>query len=758
MMIRNVRAAATLLPMRWVLGGPGRYAVAVFLSAGLVFLVEPMAARMLLPFLGGSPAVWNTSLAFFQAALLGGYAYAHLLQRLTDVRRQMVVHLALLAVAALTLPLAVSRWPGDPDTSHPILWLLAELLLTLGAPFTLLSATAPLLQSWFARRIWPEGHGPEARDAYPLYAASNLGSLLALAAYPLLVEPFTTLTVQRHVWSVAFVMFGALVLVLRLTERFTDHPTVPVAPDARTVSAPGLPDILRWTLLAALPSSLMLGVTSHLTTDIASFPFLWVLPLALYLTTFIIAFGGRDTSRRGFLLALQVATTGGCVLVLPLLGLGLGLGWQVVVTVANFFVAALVCHLALADRRPDPRHLTSFYLWMSVGGGLGGAFNAFLAPVIFSNVVEYPLVLVLILAARPWNGWKLDREQGIILLLGLVASMAPAVATGLGGRAFLNSPAYGQVFIGATFSAFAAAILLRNRGLWFTVLLGGLSLGIALVPSGREEVSVQRSFFGVLRLTDTGDPVVGPVRMMFHGTTIHGAQSLSPARRCQPLTYYAPQTGIGQTVIGMQAVHPAIRIGAVGLGVGSLASYTRPGDEIDFFEIDPLVIREASNPQRFTYTTACAKGVVRYVLGDARLTLSRLPEQRFNLLVIDAFSSDTVPAHLLTVEAMKMYLARLEPDGVLLMHLSNRHLDLRDPVIAGLRAAGARTLTQHSKVHPRSFIAFADTQTVMASRSRAALAPFAADPRWVDRNPGQTRPWTDDYSNLIGPLIAGLRP
>lgn len=314
------------------------------------------------------------------------------------------------------------------------------------------------------------------------------------------------------------------------------------------------------------------------------------------------------------------------------------------------------------------------------------------------------------------------------------------------------------MFIAATFTAFAMAVLLRNRGLWFTVVIAALSLGIALIPSGRQELSVQRSFFGVLKLTDTGDPVIGPVRLMFHGTTLHGAQALSPARHCQPLTYYAPQTGIGQTVVGVQAAHPTVRIGAVGLGVGSLASYTRPGDEIDFFEIDPLVVREASNPRRFTYTSACARGAVRYVLGDARLTLSRLPERSFDLLVIDAFSSDTVPAHLLTLEALKIYLARLQPDGVLILHLSNRHLDLRNPVIAGLKAAGVHSLTQHSKVHPQSFIAYAETQTVIASRSPAALARFASDPRWVDRDPGQTRAWTDDYSNLVGPLIAGLRP
>ena len=754
MIIRDGAGLDAPQPMQRIVAGHGLFVVAVFLSAGLVFLVEPMAARMMLPFLGGSPAVWNTSLAFFQAALLAGYAYAHLLQRIIDVRRQMLVHLALLALAALTLPLAVSHLPGDPDPSHPVLWLLAELLLTLGAPFTLLSATAPLLQSWFARRVWSDHDGARARDAYPLYAASNLGSLLALAAYPLVVEPFATLTLQRHGWSLAFAVFLGLVLVLRLTQRFTAHPIAASASDDRA-AAPGPVDIVRWVLLAAAPSSLMLGVTAHLTTDIASFPFLWVLPLALYLTTFIIAFSAQGLRNRGALLTVQFLTTGACVLVLPVFGLGLG--WQVTLALANFFVGALVCHLALADRRPDPRHLTSFYLWMSVGGGLGGAFNAFVAPVIFSNVVEYPLVLVLILAARPWKGWKLDREKWILLTLGLAASMVPAIATSLGGRPFLNGPAFSSVVIAATVTAFATAVFLRDRGLWFTILMAALSLGLALIPTGRQELSVQRSFFGVLKVTDTGDPVIGPVRLMFHGTTLHGAQALSSARQCQPLTYYAPQTGIGQTVVGVRAAHPHLRMGVVGLGVGALASYTRPGDAIDFFEIDPLVVREASNPQRFTYTTACARGAVRYVLGDARLTLNRLPPGRFDLLVIDAFSSDTVPAHLLTVEALKIYLARLQPDGVLLLHLTNRHLDLRDPVIAGLKAAGAKTLTQRSPAHPRSFIAYAATQTVIASRSPAALARLAADPRWVDHDPGQTKPWTDDYSNLIGPLIAGLR-
>jgi spermidine synthase len=727
---------------------PPLFVIAVFSSAALVFMVQPMVAKLVLPLLGGSPAVWNTSQAFFQFALLIGYGYAHFLQKLPTVRRQIMVHIGALAIAALVLPLRVSGLLGEPSSTSPILWLLGVLALSIGLPFAILSATAPLVQAWHARTVRGEG----ASEPYALYAASNLGSLLALLAYPVVMEPLLSLHAQRWTWSAGYIGFVLILASLAmLVWRASATPATANAPAAAPATpAPGWVQRLIWIGLAAIPSSLMLGVTTHLATDVASAPFMWVIPLALYLVTFIIAFQSRPLIPPYWALLLQAAALPACAFLLPQHGNQLPLLLGIHLTC--FFLTALVCHQALVARRPDPTHLTEFYLCLSIGGVVGGSFNAFLAPVIFETILEYPLVLVLAGLARPWNLGRLTVWEIGVLVAGLLASVA-AVLTVDHLKGFLTFDAVLtlKTLLGVTI---VSAFLVRSRALAFTVLLAALSVGAHVVSDRADVISTQRSFFGVLRQTNYPDPRMGGnVRLLTHGTTLHGAQASDPRWRCRPLVYYAPETPIGQVFTESQATKSGLRIGAVGLGTGSVAGYVRPGDHLTFFEIDPLVIDISNRSGDFTYTTECAKGPVDFVLGDARLTLQKQPAEAFDILLIDAFSSDAIPAHLLTVEAVKGYLAKLKPDGVLVLHLSNRHLELMKPAAAVAEAAGGFALAQHHVQDSLSPQYWESSENVIiVGRSRAALQAYVDDARWEPAKADGVAPWTDDYTNLIGAL------
>lgn len=723
------------------------FACASGLGAALVFIVEPLIAKMLLPSLGGAPAVWNTALAFFQVMLLAGYLYAHLLQRILGVRRQIVMHLTALVVAGLSLPLTLSSALGDPKPDAPVSWLLGVLVLSIGAPFALLSATAPLVQSWYAARLDP---ADGKADAYPLYAASNIGSLVGLLAYPLAIEPFSTLTAQRYAWSIGFAIFVLAIVALGLTQRFgvASGRVVSHAP----VTSPRAGAIVRWILLAAAPSSLMLGVTNYITTDVASFPFLWVVPLAAYLVTFILAFRARALEacdkNMDAMVAAQAFAVILCLVLAPVLRLGFA--WQLAINLVAFFLTALLCHRQLANTRPDPAHLTIFYLCISFGGVVGGSFNAFVAPAVFSSILEYPLVLILACLARPWGAGVLQPRQRWLAGAAIVAAAAPLIATWIGvdGAAFaaLRLP---------LLVVFSAAALQVDRAPWFVAALGVAWLSVTGVAEPYR--AAERSFFGVLRVTEMDDPVLGPVRIQYHGTTLHGVQSLSPATACQPLVYYAPQTPLGQAVTQLQRQKPGLEAAFIGLGTGALASYVRASDRATFYEIDPLVVREAKDPALFSYVDRCARAPVGIVLGDARLTIRHVPDGTLDLLVVDAFSSDTVPAHLLTVEALRTYFSKLKPDGVLLMNLTNRHFELRGIVAAGLQDIGASALTQRSKADSDSVLVAAPTTGLVASRSGDSLAAFRADGRWSPVDMAGARPWTDDYSNLLSAIVAKSR-
>ena len=740
---------------------PALFAVTVFTSAALVFLVQPMVAKLVLPLLGGSSSVWNTSMAFFQIALLVGYAYAHLLQRIRSVRNQALIHCAALAVAAIALPLRVNGLAGPPSSDHPNLWLLAVLTLSIGAPFAILSATAPLVQAWHARTVG----AAEGKEPYVLYAASNLGSLIALLAYPMLVEPLFSVVGQRLGWSAGYGLFVVLIAGLGFA---VSRARTPGADTIAVASAPvSWRDRLIWVALAAIPSSLMLGVTTYITTDVASAPFLWVLPLALYLITFIIAFQEKPVMSLGLTLTLQAAAMAACTAFLPFRTTFFGL--QLFIHLAAFFLTALMCHQRLVARRPDPGRLTEFYLCLSVGGVVGGGFNAFVAPVIFQDVWEYPLVLMLACLARPWGNLnRIPIWQWSMLVLGVLASVGiPIAVTFASGHvttqsvvgAFDQSELFDMAMKGLMVLAVISAFIVRGRALFFLAIIAVLSFASETAADQTDTRQSWRSFFGVLKLSETTVPNIGGrVKMLAHGTTLHGAQAQNPVFRCKPMVYYTPRTPIGQVFLAKAAMSPNLRIGTVGLGTGSVAAYVRSGDRLTFFEIDPLVVKVATDPRNFTYTTECAKGPIDYVIGDARLTVAKQAAASFDILLIDAFSSDAVPAHLLTVEAVRGYLEKLKPNGILILHLSNRNLDLMGPAQSVSRKAGGWALVQEFRPEKDAEGSWDSPEdAVIVARSQAALAGFAADPRWRTADPFKVRPWTDDYTNLAGSMYTNLK-
>ena len=721
------------------------FAGTVFASAALTFMVEPLIGKMILPALGGAPAVWNACMAFFQTALLAGYLYAHLLQRFANVAAQVFVHLFLLAAAAFVLPVGVTQALGAASVAHPITWTLGVLTISIGAPFAMLSATAPLLQAWYARA------NAGSQNPYVLYSASNLGSMLALLAYPTVVEPFFAVHAQSSAWTALYSAFCALIgatgiIASRGSVRWSVQ--VENTMSART-SAPTWRQCILWLSLAAVPSSLMLGATTYLSDDVVSAPFLWVIPLALYLLTFVIAFQTKPAIPRERALLWQsifvpVAVGLFCITTASLFAHFVGY-------IGAFFFSALVCHQRLAATRPDPRHLTQFYLIVSLGGVLGGMFNAFLAPLIFTRVAEFPLVLALAVLARPWDAKALSLQFAAIAVFGVAVACAIAFVPA--------QPAYLYVPVSLAIAGGVAAVCVSKRTVLFALVIGAFALVSVLVPPDNSvDLFATRSFFGTYRVTTIRDAKLGPMTVMFHGTTIHGAQPQAVNDRCLATTYYAKPTPIGQTFTAMIASRPRLNIGVVGLGIGTLATYPRTGDHLRFFEIDPEVERIARDRRFFTFLSDCAKTRPDVVLGDARLMLAMEQPQTFDLLVLDAFSADAVPTHLLTVEALELYLRLIKPDGVLLLHLSNRNLALEAPAAAGARAAGAIALMQnYAPRNAASDLAESGTQAMVIAKSGEALEPFLRDPRWRPARDRGARAWSDDYTNVFGALLDRAR-
>ncbi len=742
------------------------FTVAIFLNAALLFAVEPMFTKMVLPLLGGAPAVWNTCLLFYQGALLAGYLYAHVTSRWLSASRQAALHVALLATSVALLPITLAGSPAPPTggTGPAVTWLLARLATTLGIPFVLLAAGAPMLQRWFATT-----RHPRAANPYFLYVASNAGSFVALLAYPTLVEPTLRLSEQSEQWARGYWVLMALVLVAggaawmwRAGGRAGpgdshaaagDSPPAGAARDSRDDDgALPLPTIvptrawrLRWVLLSFAPSSLLLGVTTFLGTDIASVPFLWVVPLALYLLTFVLVFARRPLLNRRVVLALEV------VLALTLIVvIGANPARRLTAVAAlhllTFFVMAMACHRELADARPRAEHLTEFYLWMSLGGVLGGVFNVLLAPVLYDRVLEYPLAIIVALGLRPmWNSRTPPRralflDVALPLLLFAVVTVGyhlPALPVRWGDYAV-----YG--YLGA---CAAIAATFYKRPLRLAMGAAAIYLGTDLgLRAANDTIFQGRSFFGVYRVRRWENYV-----LLQHGTTTHGGQSVVASRKTDPLTYYHREGPLGDLFRYVTDSVGARSVALVGLGAGTTACYSRPGEQWTYYEIDPLVVAIARTPALFTYLADCQPNV-RIVIGDARLSLAAAPDSSFDLITLDAFSSDAIPVHLMTREALQLYARKLRPGGIVAFHISNRYLDLRPVLVELARDAHlAGAMVDRDVNAAQKAKLYYGSRWVALAASAHTLAPLVREAGWQVLSPSApVRVWTDDFSDVLG--------
>ncbi len=690
------------------------FAVSIFLSAFLLFQVQPMIGRYILPWFGGTPAVWSTVMLFFQVLLTGGYAYANWLIR--PGRRREIVHLALLGLSAALMVALGLTWksPITPSAAwkpavdvFPVWEIFKLLVISVGLPYFLLSSNSPLMQAWFHRRF-------PAKTAYRLYALSNVGSFLALISYPVLVEPNLTLSGQGWMWSLMYLVYAGLAAygALRALRR---QPAV--GPDAAAEAAaeaaarPGWSSYALWILLAAAASILLLAVTSHITQEVAVIPFLWVLPLTIYLLTFILAFSGEGWySRQWFLVALFAATIlyGWTLVRSDTLNIVI----QIAIYAFILFSACMVCHGELYRLRPHPAHLTTFYLMVSIGGALGGIFINFVAPFVFKGYWEMPLGFVLC--------WLLFLTVTVIR----------------------REPARRRL------------VFMLNQVMLLSALLIALALAFQYIRADLSgSLYAERNFYGVVRVRLAGERQGVPDRtILVHGITIHGAQFLDTERRAQPTMYFSETSGAGVALLNYPRSNEGLRVGVLGLGVGTLAAYGQPGDVFRFYEINPAVISLAEGQGGYFTFLQDSPAAIEIVPGDARLSLEAElaggGSQQYDLLILDVFSSDSIPVHLLDVEAFELYLRHLQPDGMLVLHITNRHLDLV-PVVW--------TLARHFDLSfaliddPGGGPAISRSIWVLLARDPARLAasPIQARATPMDGFSTDIRLWTDDYSNLF---------
>ncbi len=731
------------------------YAGTIFLSAFLLFAVQPMIGKMILPWFGGSAAVWNTCLLFFQAALLGGYLYAHLSTRYLKPKPRAILHAALVFISLALLPvIPAPHWkplhPGDP--SGRILLLLT---VTIGLPYLLLSATSPLLQAWYVS-LKP-GAIP-----YRLFALSNFGSFLALFSFPVLAEPMLTTHEQAYSWSAMYIAFVLMcALAAWIVFRFGKKSAAPhAAAEAAAASTPWQIFLL-WIILPGCASALLLAITNHLTQNVAPIPLLWVVPLGIYLLTFILCFERERLYRRGVFLPLLAAGTGLSAFAIYYDQGNPDIRWAIPVFIAALFICCMVCHGELVRLKPDPRHLTQFYLMISLGGALGGLFVAVGAPRFFDSYFELDLLLIVtgILASlvlwiapgeltTPSRG-KILRIAAVLLWLAAAAylgyqsrhakwDLSLLIASALTGLAMWLAPFWqreGQLRI------------LRIALPVFTVALASYLIYQKVDDNSRYVVAV-RNYYGVLRVIDVKEsPGTPGTRTLVHGNIEHGVQLTRASLRRAPTSYYGPDSGIGRSIRYFQQ-HAPVRVGVVGLGAGVTAAYCRAGDFFRFYDINPLVLKMATS--WFTFLNDCP-GDHQVLLGDARLTMEQQPSQQYDVLAIDAFTGDAIPVHLLTREAVALYLRHLKPGGILAVHVSNRYLNLA-PVVARHAADFGKIAMQVSDDgESEDYFSSSDWVLVTADRS------IFKDPLFKTARPAKTkpglRPWTDDYSNLIQILI-----
>jgi SAM-dependent methyltransferase len=703
----------------------------MFVSAALLFVVQPMVAKLLLPHLGGSSAVWTTCMLFFQAALLAGYGYAHLGARFLSPRKQAAAHVPLMLIAFVSLPIALPEIGLDASQT-PVSWLLVALVLAVGLPFFVVSTSAPLLQHWFAHT----GH-ETADDPYHLYAASNLGSMTSLLGYPFLIEPFLGVRTQTIVWTVVYGLFVALTIACAWKIRDVRQTRASKATSAEEAPPLSWKKRLYWVTYAFVPSSMMLAVTQYLTTDIAAVPLLWVLPLAIYLLTFILVFASRPFwLPEWFRIGLPLFAIG--VMIATAYKVPMWIG--ILAHLASFFLFAMFFHGALAKDRPHPSHLTEFFLLLSVGGALGGVFNGVIAPVVFDRALDYYLIVVVAVALIVPAKWRIENPHGNPWLIPTL--LVPVAGFYLYAMDFwaLKDPltVVFTVFILAPIYLFSVwRPRLENAGLAMVIALGAASYmdtpGI---------ITYERSFFAAYKVYERDYSRAGRFRKFSHGTTTHGAQSLDPDKETTPVSYHHPEGPVGQILERI----PHEEVLVVGLGAGAMTSYAKPGTHFDIFEIDPLVYAIAQ--EHFTYLDHCGDRCT-VTIGDGRRLIEEA-DKKWDIIFLDAYNSDAVPTHLLTREALDLYLEKLAPDGVIVFHVSNRYLDIEGVVGGIVKDAGLVARTQlhiPPKRERREKQIDASKYTVVA-RELDDFHAIKDEERWREVEPADIV-WTDDFTNII---------
>lgn len=723
--------------LRTLSGAPALFALTIFWGASLVFVVQPLVGRLLLPSMGGTSVVWNICLVFFQGVLLAGYLYAHILSSRMSLRWQMVIHAIVFGAALFILPISFDGRP-PPNSQEPVFWLLESLGTRVALPFFFISATAPLFQGWYARAGLPS-----AEDPYFLYAASNMGSMLALVSYPLLIEPSIALPAQSWGWWLGFMGFGVIGATTAWVayKRARDE-TGRLDPfSAKRNESPSRKRIAWWVLCGFLPSALLVSVTTYLTTDVSSLPLLWIVPLALYLLSFIIVFG--RSSREDALHRVLVVILPGLVLPLSLLWLTdtalPSLILHFVLHLVVFFVVCLVFHGELVRTRPKVDSSTNFYLWMSFGGVLGGAFSALLAPALFDIVMEYPLLLAASVLCLPALilGDEVPRWSKLVsLALGVTLAVLPWIREENDAVALVASVM--SLLVGGLVWG-----ILRRPRIFSAIFFIAVLVGLWHVRQGEAIVLRDRSYFAAYRVVE--NPKTDQ-RKLYHGRIVHGAQPMSTARQAEPTTYYNTRSGISQMLKTMASSRRP-RVAVVGLGVGALAAYSELTEEMIFYEIDPLMVEIAR--EQFSYLDQCGDRC-EVVVGDGRLALQVAEGGAYDLIVLDAYSSDAIPLHLLTREALELYASKMSENGVLAFHVTNRHLDLV-PVIANLADdAGMKSLVYKHEINDaEKRRGYESSDWIFLSREAKRLAPMHALESARVIAPNGDRVWTDNFANIL---------
>jgi len=713
------------------------FTTAITLSAMLIFWMELLFPSMMLPIMGGTPAVWVTALMFYQAVLLAGYSYSFLLTRWASPPAQAAIHLTVLATAAFALPPLLSPPPAYLD-AMPVLQVLYMLTVGAGLPLFALAATAPLIQHYFYRTSHPSG-----RDPYFLYAASNIGSLTALIAYPVLIGPKIGNLAQTGLWTTGFfAAAGAIFVCMALSTRTVERP-IPEIMSERVAPVRNIERRFMWLVLAAVPSSLLSGTTIRITTDIAAGPLFWVIPLTLYLLTFVMAFSQRRFLPMRFALLAQplalapvvIAAFGGQALI--------GAWPMVVSTLILLFLTCYICHVRLADGRPGPERTTEFYLFVALGGLAGGTFNALIAPNIFNDIIEYPLALVLAVALRPSDVSGGTPFRAHYLLLPCGAGLVAALAM------LLSPPEHFRLVFGLIGLTFAVGLVaLAAVPMRFAVGLAAVFLVIQFSTLIDPPLFQERNFFGVVKVLHDR---ANNTNVLVNGSVAHGEQSRDPLRRRELLGYYHDDGPYSDAIYTLERKHGIASAAVIGLGTGTMACSGSPDTRWTFYEVNPADVVLATDRRYFSFLATC-QPQARVIIGDGRLLLAR-EKQKFDLIVLDAFSSDAVPTHLLTIDAFVMYLEKLQPQGMILANVSNNFVDL-NPVLSaistrlGLAAAWRADATASGLARPSKWVAMA--------RAPQVIAPLLSRPGWTTLQPNKTQPWTDDRTDLFGLLLSTL--